>query len=132
MEAVAKLKNCPMSARKMRMVADLIRGKHVDDALNILRFTKKEGATWMEKVILSALSNWEAKNDYADADEADLFLKTILVDEGTMLKRFRPAPHGRAHRIRKRTNHVTVVVDSKQIVEQPDVEEVEEVEEFED
>ncbi|MDX1683687.1 MAG: 50S ribosomal protein L22 [Saprospiraceae bacterium] len=133
MEAVAKLKNCPMSARKMRMVADLIRGKNVDDALNILNFTKRAGADYMEKVILSALANWEAKNGLADADDAGLFLKTILVDDGTMLKRFRPAPHGRAHRIRKRTNHITIVVDSRNPVEE-DFEEIEEVEveEFED
>lgn len=113
MEAVAKLKNCPMSARKMRLVAGLVRGKGVDDALNILRYTKNEGSIWMEKVLLSAVANWEQKNELADADDAGLFLKTVLVDEGTMLKRFRPAPHGRAHRIRKRTNHVTIVVDNK-------------------
>lgn len=133
MEAVAKLKNCPMSARKMRMVSDLIRGKGVDDALNVLRFTKKEGAVWMEKVLLSAISNWEAKNGMADADEAGLYLKKILVDEGTMLKRYRPAPHGRAHRIRKRTNHVTIVVDGKNIVPvQEEVVDEVEVEEIED
>lgn len=129
MEAVAKLKNCPMSARKMRMVADLVRGKDVNDALNILKFTKREGAMWMEKVVLSAIANWEAKNDMADADEAGLVLKTILVDEGTMMKRFRPAPHGRAHRIRKRQNHVTVTVDSKRpiavVADEVDVEELE-------
>ena len=130
MEAVAKLKNCPMSARKMRMVADLVRGKDVNNALNALKYTKREGAIFMEKVILSAIANWEAKNDNADADEAGLVLKTILVDEGTMMKRFRPAPHGRAHRIRKRSNHVTVVVDSKFPVT-PEVVEVEE-EEIED
>ena len=130
MEAVAKLKNCPISARKMRMVADIVRGKEVDEALNILKFTKKEGANYIEKVVLSAIANWEQKNDFADADEAGLFLKTILVDEGTMLKRFRPAPHGRAHRIRKRSNHVTIVVDSRRPVEAApaDSVEVEEVE----
>lgn len=130
MEAVAKLKNCPISARKMRMVADIVRGKEVDEALNILKFTKKEGANYIEKVVLSAIANWEQKNDFADADEAGLFLKTILVDEGTMLKRFRPAPHGRAHRIRKRSNHVTIVVDSKRPVAAApaDSVEVEEVE----
>jgi large subunit ribosomal protein L22 len=127
MEAIAKLKNCPMSARKMRMVADVVRGKNVNEALNILKFTKKEGSIWLEKVVLSAVANWENKNDMADADEAGLYLKTILVDEGTMLKRFRPAPHGRAHRIRKRQNHVTVVVDNKKSVA-PDMVEVEEVE----
>lgn len=113
MEAVAKLKNCPMSARKMRLVADIIRGKQVDDALNILRFTNKEGAVWLEKVLLSAISNWEYKQNMAlNADDHDLFIKTVLVDEAGMLKRFRPAPHGRAHRIRKRSNHVTLVVEN--------------------
>ena len=102
MEAVAKLRNCPMSARKMRMVAEIIRGKKVDDALNILKFTKREAAGWMEKLVVSAISNWEYKqNMSANADDHDLFIKTVLVDEAGMLKRFRPAPHGRAHRIRK-------------------------------
>ncbi len=114
MEAVAKLKNCPMSARKMRMVADLIRGKEVSEALNVLRFNTKEGSRWLEKLLLSAVANWEYTNqESASADEHGLFIKTAMVDEGTMLKRFRPAPHGRAHRIRKRTNHVTLVVENK-------------------
>lgn len=113
MEAVCKLRNIPMSARKMRLVADNIRGKKVDDALSILRFTKRESATWLEKALLSAIANWENKNDGKSADDHDLYVKTIFSDEGTMLKRFRPAPHGRALRIRKRTNHVTIVVDSK-------------------
>lgn len=114
MEAVAKLKNCPMSARKMRLVVDLIRGKSVDEALNILKFTKKEAAQWLDKLVLSAISNWENKNDLAySADEYDLYIKEVFSDEGTMLKRFRPAPHGRAHRIRKRTNHVTLVVENR-------------------
>jgi large subunit ribosomal protein L22 len=114
MEAVAKLRNCPMSARKMRMVAEIIRGKKVDDALNILKFTKREAAGWMEKLVVSAISNWEYKqNMSANADDHDLFIKTVLVDEAGMLKRFRPAPHGRAHRIRKRSNHVTLVVENK-------------------
>jgi len=117
MEAIAKLKNCPMSARKMRMVANVVRGKDVDHALNILKFTKKEGAIWMEKIVMSAIANWEQKNDMAEADEHDLFVKAILVDEGTQIKRFRPAPHGRAHRIRKRTNHVTVTVSNRVAVE---------------
>ena len=127
MEARAKLKNCPMSARKMRMVADVVRGKGVDDALNILKFTKKEGAIWMEKIVMSAIANWEQKNEMAEADEHDLFVKSIWVDEGMQIKRFRPAPHGRAHRIRKRTNHVTVVVDNRVVVEGPsaDVEDIE-------
>lgn len=114
MEAVAKLRNCPMSARKMRLVADIIRGKDVEDALNVLRFTKKEAAGWLEKVLLSAISNWEYKQNMAvNADDHDLVIKTVLVDEAGMLKRFRPAPHGRAHRIRKRSNHVTLVVENR-------------------
>ncbi|MCB0666993.1 MAG: 50S ribosomal protein L22 [Saprospiraceae bacterium] len=114
MEAVAKLRNCPMSARKMRMVADIVRGKKVDEALNLLKFTKREAAGWMEKLLLSAIANWEYKqNMAANADDHDLFIKTILVNEAGMLKRFRPAPHGRAHRIRKRSNHVTLVVENK-------------------
>ena len=125
MEAVAKLRNCPMSARKMRLVVDLIRGKSVDDALNILKYTKKEAAVWVEKLLLSAISNWENKNDMTySADEYDLYVKTIFSDEGTMLKRFRPAPHGRAHRIRKRTNHVTLVVQNRIAIEALDAEEI--------
>lgn len=119
MEAVAKLKNCPMSARKMRLVVDNIRGKSVNDALNILKFTKKEASTWLEKVVLSAIANWEVKNDMAySAEDYDLHIKAAYVDEGTMLKRFRPAPHGRAHRIRKRLNHVTVVVENRVGIEE--------------
>ena len=114
MEAVAKLKNCPMSPRKMRLVVDNIRGKDVEDALNILKFTKKEAAEWLEKVVVSAIANWENKNgNSVDADDHGLYIKTAFVDGGTMLKRFRPAPHGRAHRIRKRTNHVTIVVENR-------------------
>ena len=119
MEAVAKLRNCPMSARKMRIVADNIRGKSVDEALNILKFTKKEAATWLEKVVVAAVANWENKGDmvYSAADY-DLKIKTAFVDEGTMLKRFRPAPHGRAHRIRKRQNHVTIIVENNVAIEE--------------
>ena len=114
MEAVAKLRNCPMSARKMRMVVDLIRGKHVDDALNILRFTNREASTWAEKTLLSAIANWETKiENAANADDHALYVKEAYAGEGTMLKRFRPAPHGRAHRIRKRTNHLTLVVENQ-------------------
>ena len=114
MEAVAKLRNCPMSARKMRLVVDVIRGKNVDEALDTLRYTKKEAAVWLEKVVLSAIANWEYKLDGAEsADDFNLFIKAAYSDEGTMLKRFRPAPHGRAHRIRKRTNHVTIVVENR-------------------
>ena len=114
MEAVAKLKNCPMSARKMRLVADNIRGKNVSQALGILKFTKRESATWLEKVLLSAIANWEYKLDNTEsADDYDLVVKTAMVDEGAVLKRFRPAPHGRAHRIRKRTCHATIVVENR-------------------
>lgn len=118
MEAVAKLRNVPMSARKMRLVVDIIRGKNVDEALNILRYTKKEAATWVEKLVLSAIANWEYKLGGAEsADDYDLFIKIAYVDEAGMLKRFRPAPHGRAHRIRKRSNHVTIVVENRVALE---------------
>jgi len=114
MEAVAKLKNCPMSPRKMRMVVDTIRGKDVETALNILRYTKREGGVWIEKLLLSAIANWEDKlENVENADDYDLYIKTAFVDGGSMLKRFRPAPHGRAHRIRKRSNHVTLVVQNR-------------------
>ena len=114
MEAVAKLKNCPMSARKMRLVVDTIRGKGIEEALSILKYTKKEAGTWLEKLLLSAIANWEYKNDMTlNADEYDLYVKTALVDEAGMLKRFQPAPHGRAHRIRKRLNHVTIIIENR-------------------
>lgn len=109
MEAVAKLKNCPMSGRKMRLVVDLIRGKSLDDALNILKFTNKEAAQWLEKLLLSAAANWEVKSGESPEDFG-LIVKEIYADEAGVLKRFRPAPHGRAHRIRKRQCHVTLVV----------------------
>lgn len=113
MEAVAKLNNVPTSPRKMRMVADLIRGERVNRALNILKFEPKEGAARLEKLLLSAISNWQAKNEDERLEDADLFVKEIRVDGGRMLKRLRPAPQGRAHRIRKRSNHVTIVIGSK-------------------
>jgi len=114
MEARAKLRNCPMSARKMRLAVDLVRGRSVDEALNILKFTKKEAAEWLEKVLLSAISNWENKTNMAySAADYDLYIKEIFSDEAGFLKRFRPAPHGRAHRIRKRSNHVTLVVENR-------------------
>jgi len=112
MEAVAKLRNCPMSARKMRLVVDNIRGKSVEDALNLLKYTNKEAAVWLEKLVMSAVSNWEGKSE-AGAEDSGLFIKTAFVDQGSVLKRFRPAPHGRAHRIRKRMNHVTLIVENK-------------------
>lgn len=115
--AFAKLNNCPTSPRKMRLVADLIRGKKVEMALAILRFNQKEASRRLEKLLLSAIANWEAKNEDANIEDADLFIKEIRVDGGTMLKRLRPAPQGRAHRIRKRSNHVTLVLGSNNNVE---------------
>ncbi len=108
--AFAKLNNCPTSPRKMRLVADLVRGKKVEEALAILKFTQKEAAGRVEKLLLSAIANWQAKNEDADIESAGLFIKEIRVDEAGMLKRLRPAPQGRAHRIRKRSNHVTIVL----------------------
>lgn len=116
MEAVAKLANVPMSARKMRLVVDNIRGKSVSDAISILRFTNKEAAQWLHKLVLSAVANWQVKTEL-DAADYDLHVKAAFSDAATMLKRFQPAPHGRAHRIRKRTNHVTVVVENRKPIE---------------
>jgi len=110
--AFAKLNNCPTSPRKMRLVADLVRGEKAEKALQILRFSSKEASRRLEKLVLSAIANWQAKNEDVDVEEANLFIREIKVDSGSMLKRLRPAPQGRAHRIRKRSNHVTVVVDS--------------------
>ena len=108
----AKLNNCPTSPRKMRLVADLVRGENVDQALAILKFSPKEASRKLEKLLMSAISNWQTKNDEEDVEKADLFVKEIKVDSGKMLKRLRPAPQGRAHRIRKRSNHVTLVLGS--------------------
>lgn len=112
MEAIARLKNVPTSPRKMRLVADLIRGKRVGSALSILKFDPNHGAPKLEKLLLSAISNWQSKNEDTKLEDADLYVKTIFVDSGRILKRLKPAPQGRAHRIRKRSNHVTLVVDS--------------------
>ena len=113
MEAVAKLNNVPTSPRKMRLVADMIRGQEVDLALNILKFESKQGANRLEKLLVSAISNWQNKYEEERLEEANLYIKEIRVDSGRILKRLRPAPQGRAHRIRKRSNHVTVVVASR-------------------
>jgi large subunit ribosomal protein L22 len=110
--AFAKLNNCPTSPRKMRLVADLVRGEKVEKALAILKFSQKDASRRLEKLVLSAIANWQAKNEDASLEEADLFIKEIKVDSGSMLKRLRPAPQGRAHRIRKRSNHVTIVLGS--------------------
>ena len=108
--AFAKLNNCPTSPRKMRLVADLVRGERVEKALNILKFSQKEASNRLETLLLSAIANWQSKNEDASIEEAELFVKEIRVDGGSMLKRLRPAPQGRAHRIRKRSNLVTIVV----------------------
>lgn len=112
MQAIAKLNNVPTSPRKMRLIADLIRGMDVDLALNTLKFDAKIGSKRMEKLVLSAISNWQEKNKDQKIEDADLFIKEIFVNGGKMIKRLRPAPQGRAHRIRKRSNHVTIVLDS--------------------
>ncbi len=111
--SLAKLNNCPTSPRKMRLVADMIRGKKVDLALHMLKFSGKEAAGRMEKLLLSCLSNWQAKNEGQRMEDADLIVKEVFVDSARQLKRLRTAPQGRGHRIRKRSNHVTLIVDSK-------------------
>lgn len=115
--AFAKLNNCPTSPRKMRLVADQIRGSEIEKALAILRFSPKEASRRLEKLLLSAIANWQAKNEDLNIEDADLIVKEIKVDSGRMLKRLRPAPQGRAHRIRKRSNHVTLVLGSNNNVE---------------
>ena len=109
-KAFAKLNGCPTSPRKMRLVADLVRGVEVEKALAILKFSPKEAARNLEKLTLSAIANWQAKNEDASIEDAGLFIKEIYVDSASVLKRLRPAPQGRAHRIRKRSNHVTIVL----------------------
>lgn len=109
---IAKLNNVPTSPRKMRLVADVIRGEDVLKALNMLKFMPQDAARRLEKLLLSAIANWQAKNEEQNADEAALIVREIYVDSARMLKRLRPAPQGRAHRIRKRSNHVTIILDS--------------------
>ncbi len=111
--AFAKLNNCPTSPRKMRLVADMVRGLEVEKALFLLKHSAKEASGRLEKLLLSALNNWEQKNEGERMEDASLIVKEISVDSGRMLKRIQPAPQGRAHRVRKRSNHVTVIVDSK-------------------
>ena len=113
--AFAKLNNCPTSPRKMRLVADQIRGEDVNKALAILKFSPKEASIKLERLLFSAISNWQTKNEDADVEKAALFVKEIKVDGARMLKRLRPAPQGRAHRIRKRSNHVTLVLGTNNI-----------------
>ena len=113
--AFAKLNNCPTSPRKMRLVADQVRGESIDKALAILKFSPKEASRRLEKLVLSAIANWQSKNESEDIEKAALYISEIKVDGGSMLKRLRPAPQGRAHRIRKRSNHVIVVLGSNTI-----------------
>lgn len=109
---MAVLKNCPTSPRKMRLLADMIRGQEVNRALDLLRFNTKEASKKMEKLLLSAISNWQNKNEQSRLEDSRLVVKEVFVDQGRTLKRLRPAPQGRAYRIRKRSNHVTIVIDS--------------------
>ncbi|MBN2482502.1 MAG: 50S ribosomal protein L22 [Bacteroidales bacterium] len=110
--ARAVLANCPTSPRKMRLVVDMIRGEEVNRALDILRYSPKEASRKVEKVLLSAIANWQKKNEDIRIEQSNLFVKEVFVDGGRMLKRLRPAPQGRGHRIRKRSNHVTIILDS--------------------
>jgi large subunit ribosomal protein L22 len=116
MEAVARLRNYPTSPRKMRLLADLVRGMDVEKALNTLKFSTKHPSVPLEKLLLSAIANWRMKNEGVDVAGADLYVKTIFVDGGRTLKRMNPAPQGRAYRLRKRSNHVTIIVDSRATV----------------
>ena len=111
--AFAKLNNCPTSPRKMRLIADLIRGMDANKALAELKLNPKEASGRMEKLLLSALANWQAKNEGKRMDDNNLYVSEVTVDGGRMLKRVQPAPQGRAHRVRKRSNHVTLMVDSR-------------------
>lgn len=108
--------DCPSSPRKMRLVVDIIRGVEVDKALAILKFSKKEASNKLEKVLLSAMANWQLKNEGADIEEANLIVKEIMVDSARQLKRLRPAPQGRGHRIRKRSNHITLILGNKETI----------------
>jgi len=122
----AVLRNCPTSPRKMRLVTDMIQGVEVNKALDMLRFSKKEASTRVEKLLLSAIANWQAKNEDARIEESNLVVKEAKVDQSRTLKRIQPAPQGRAHRIRKRSNHVTIVIDSaNEVVENEVVQETE-------
>jgi len=109
----AKLNNCPTSPRKMRKVSDMIRGVEVFKALSILQYSPQDAAPRLEKLLRSAIANWEAKNEGERSEDSQLIVKEIMVDSARMLKRIQPAPQGRAHRVRKRSNHVTLIVDSK-------------------
>jgi len=109
----AILRDCPTSPRKMRLVADMVRGMEVKKALDVLKYSTKEASRKVEKLLLSAVANWQAKNVGERIEESELYVSNIMVDSGRILKRLRPAPQGRGHRIRKRSNHVTIYVDRK-------------------
>ena len=117
----AKLNDCPSSPRKMRLVAELIRGKNVELALNILQHTPNYAAEKLFKLLKSAIANWQQKNEGVRMEDSHLFVKEVMVDEGRMLKRVQPAPQGRAHRVRKRSNHVTVIIDGRVKMEETKV-----------
>ncbi len=117
-KAIAVLRDCPTSPRKMRLVADIVRGVEINRALGILRFSKKEASMRVETLLRSAIKNWETKNEGQRLEDNALCVKEIFVDSGRQLKRIQPAPQGRAHRIRKRSNHVTIVVDKMEVKEQ--------------
>lgn len=112
---MAKLTSNPTSPRKARLMADVIRGKNVDEALSILKYSAKEVSEKMYKLVLSAVANWQHKNENTNVDDANLYIKEVFVDGGTILKRLRTAPQGRAYRVRKRSNHITLVVDSRKV-----------------
>ncbi len=112
-EYFATLRNNPTSPRKMRLVADMVRGQEVNKALNMLHFHPKEASMKLEKLLMSAIANWQAKNEGVRIEDTNLYIKEVYVDSGRVLKRLRPAPQGRAHRIRKRSNHVTLYLDSR-------------------
>ena len=120
MQASAKLNNCPTSPRTMRLVVDNIRGVDVDKALNILAFTRKESALKLEKLLKSAIANWAAKFEL-NPEDSELYVKEVFVNGGRTLKRFLPAPQGRAYRLRKRSNHITITVASRTLVEEDNV-----------
>src|SRR5690554_7161478 len=112
-QAYARLRNVPTSPRKMRLVVDMIRGKEVNSALDILKFSKQEASGRVEKLLLSAVANWKEKNEGVRLEDANLFVKEVYVDSGRILKRLKPAAQGSANRIKKRSNHMTILVDSK-------------------
>jgi len=118
--AIAKLNDVPTSPRKMRLVADTVRGQEVNHALDLLHYSKRDASVRLEKLLKSAIANWEAKNpeQTKELESGNVIVKTIMVDEGRTLKRIRPCPQGRAGRIRKRSNHVTIVLDVKKAVEE--------------